>query len=422
MIRKVQECLSDIKDPKQKEHYTQLIITLLEKGYFPGLAGVPVVKSGISHIDGENGILTYRGYPVQELAEHCSYEDVCFLLLNGDLPLQEERKEIRTELLKHKDVDEKIGKVVAAMDEDLHPMYMLSAGVLLLQSTDPGCFDVDNYHNNLQRGIRLISKFPTILGIYRSRDPYFGKDKNFESYAQYSLYCFNQQLAENKEWVDIFQKILILHADHTMNNSTFSVRAVGSSKASIYASISSAINSLSGPLHGGANERVIRMLEEIGSPERVEDYVDQKLENKEKIMGIGHRVYKTYDPRSLFMKNQILPLVFEEKLGPVDEELKNLYNIAIRVEEVVLDRLSGKKLYPNVDFWSGLVLKAMGIDPTYFTTIFALGRVMGWSAHWIEHMEVKNRIFRPFQLYDGVNDRHILLDPDEEIASSSNKK
>ncbi len=420
MIRKVQDCLSDIKDPKQKEHYTQLIITLLEKGYFPGLAGVPVVKSGISHIDGEKGLLTYRGYPVQELAEHSSYEDVCFLLLNGDLPLRQEREEMRAELLKHKGVSTKIGKVIAVMDKDLHPMYMLSAGVLLLQCTDPGCFDVDNYNQNLQRGIRLIAKFPTILGIYRAKDPYFGQDKKFNSYAQYCLYCFNQEMAENKEWVDIFQKILILHADHTMNNSTFSVRAVGSSKASIYASISSAIDSLSGPLHGGANERVIKMLEEIGSPEQVEDYVDMKLENKEKIMGIGHRVYKTYDPRSLFMKNQILPLIFEDdSFGIVDEGLMNLYKIALRVEEVILNRLSGKKLYPNVDFWSGLVLKAMGIDPSYFTTIFALGRVMGWSAHWIEHMEVKNRIFRPNQLYDGFNDRHILLDPDEEIASSS---
>src|SRR5690554_4097663 len=422
MLTKIKDFLSDVKDPVQQEHYTRLIATLLEKGYFPGLAGVPVARSSISHIDGKKGILTYRGYPVQELAEHCSYEDICFLLLNGDLPLPDERDEIREDLLKHKRISNKIGQVIAAMDKDLHPMYMLSASVLLLQSKDQACFNVDYYNQNLQRAIRLIAKFPTILGIFKTKDPDFGRDKNFVAYSQYCLYAFNPELADEKKWVDIFQQILVLHADHTMNNSTFSVRAVGSSKASIYASISSAINSLSGPLHGGANERVIRMLEEIGSPERVEEFVDNKLEAKEKIMGIGHRVYRTYDPRSLILKEKILPQIFNNGNGAVvDEDLRKLYEIACRVEEVALDRLSGKRIYPNVDFWSGLVLKAMGIDPSFFTTVFALGRIMGWTSHWVEHMEVKSRIFRPYQLYDGFNDRHIILDPDDEIINKLGK-
>lgn len=419
MIKKIRGCLSDIKDPDLKEHYSQLIFTLLEKGYFPGLAGVPVAKSGISHIDGEKGILTYRGYPVQELAEHCSYEDVAFLLLNGDLPLRDEKDVLQKQFLVHNNIDRDIAKAVIAMPVNLHPMYMLSASVLQLQANDNTCFTVDNYNQNLLRAIRLIAKLPTFIGISRTRDVDFSADKEFTSYAEYCLYCFNQDLADDEEWVDIFEKILILHADHTMNNSTFSVRAVASSKASIYASVASAINSLSGPLHGGANERVLKMLQEIGSPDKVESYIGSVLAKGEKIMGIGHRVYKTYDPRALFMKNKILPRIFaEDSPLEIDTELRDLYKTAQKMERVVLDVLSGKRLYPNVDFWSGLVMKALGIEPHYFTTVFVLGRIMGWSAHWVEHMEVKNRIFRPNQLYDGFNDRHILVEPEEEIAST----
>lgn len=420
MKSKIQDLLSDVKDQKLKEQYTQLIFTLLEKGYFPGLAGVPVVKSGISNIDGKNGILTYRGYPVQELAENCSFEDVYFLLLKGDLPLREEREKLKTQLLQNKQLDYNISKVITEMDKNLHPMYMLSASVLLLEGNDRKCFNVDDYNMNIQRAINLIAKLPSIIGVFRNKFPHFARDNNFDSYAQYCLYAFNSKLAEDETCVDIFEQMLILHADHTMNNSTFSVRAVGSSKASLYASISSAINSLSGPLHGGANERVINMLEEIGTADNGENYIDEKLANKEKIMGIGHRVYRTYDPRAIFIKEKILPQIFgEDSVVEVDDELKNLFEVAKKVEEVALDRLSSKTLYPNVDFWSGLVLKSLGIEPSYFTTIFALGRLMGWTAHWVEHMEVKNRIFRPAQLYDGFSNRHILVDPDEEIASVS---
>lgn len=369
---------------------------------------------------GKKGLLTYRGYPVQELAEHCSYEDVCFLLLNGDLPLYEERIGWQRELLQNIDLDYGVSKVIAEMDGDLHPMYMLSASVLLLQAKDHRCFHVTDYNANFHRSISLIAKLPSIIAVYLNKDPYFTKEKKFSSYAQYCLYVFNQEIAMKEQWVNIFEKILILHADHTMNNSTFSVRAVGSSKASIYASIASAINSLSGPLHGGANERVIEMLEEIGSADDVPEYIDNKLLNKEKIMGIGHRVYKTYDPRSLFIKNEILPLIFgKDSIIEVDYKLKKLYEIAIKIEEVVLSRLSSKNIYPNVDFWSGLVLQAMGIEPKYFTTIFALGRIMGWVSHWVEHMEAKNRIFRPNQFYSGISTRHILINPEEETATSS---
>lgn len=417
MVNRIKELLSEIEDTELKNKYEQIIFTLLEKGYFPGLAGIPVIKSAISHINGEKGLLTYRGYPVQELAENFSYEDICYLLIHGDLPLHKERIKLREELMKNKDIDTNVGRVILEMDKDLHPMYMMSAGVLLLQANDPDCFHVDSYNINVQRGLKLISELPGIIGIFLNREIDFAKGKDFDSFAQYCLYVFNQEFAFEEFWVKIFEKILILHADHTMNNSTFSVRAVASSKASIYASIASAINSLSGPLHGGANERVINMLEEIALPDNVENYINSKLAKKEKIMGIGHRIYKTYDPRSLYLKNEILPLIFSNE-QKIDSSLYEFYEIAKRIEEIVLDRFSGKGIYPNVDFWSGLALKAMGIEPVYFTTIFALGRIMGWVSHWIEHMEIKNRIFRPEQLYNGMNTRHILVEPGEETAVS----
>ncbi|MGM0502961.1 MAG: citrate/2-methylcitrate synthase, partial [Bacillota bacterium] len=235
----------------------------------------------------------------------------------------------------------------------------------------------------------------------------FAEGERFDSLVPYILYCFNQEYAKQDKWINIFEQLLILHMDHTMNNSTFSVRAVGSSKASIYASIATAINSLSGPLHGGANERVIKMLEEIGDPENVEAYVEEKIKNKEKIMGIGHRVYQTYDPRAKYLKENILPQIFNEE-ADIDPELENLYNIAQQLETIALRKFASKGIYPNVDFWSGLVMKAIGIEPEYFTTIFALGRVIGWASHWVENMEVKNKIYRPKQLYDGFNKRHII--------------
>ncbi len=417
LVKKIYNYLLNIEDEGLKNKFSRIILTLLEKGYFPGLAGIPVVKSRVSHIDGKNGVLTYRGYLAQELAEKCSYEDVCFLLLNEDLPLPDEQQRLRKEFIQNKEIEQKIAETIVSMDKNLHPMNALSAAVLLLQSADETALDVENHKRNLRKSIRLIAKFPTIIGTFRTKTPDFAADISFDSFAQYCLYCYNQKLAENEAWVDIFEKMLILHADHTMNNSTFSVRAVGSSWAGIYSSISSALNSLSGPLHGGANEQVITMLEEIGSPGNVEDYVDKKLEESEKIMGIGHRVYRTYDPRALFLKEKIIPKIFNKDDSAINDEvnphLKKLYQVAQKLEEVTIDRLGSKNLYPNVDFWSGLVLRAMDIEPRYFTTIFALGRVMGWCSHWVEHMEVDNRIFRPTQLYDGFEQRDVLINPDE---------
>lgn len=415
IYKEIYQNLMNIEDSDKKEKYTRIIITLLEKGYFPGLAGIPVVKSRVSYVDGEQGLLTYRGYKATELAEKCSYEDVCFLLLNEDLPLPEERNKLAERFMENKEIAPAVARSVVALDDKLHPMNMLSAGVLMLQGADKNPMEVENYKQNMKKSIRLIAKLPTIIGTFQNNDPDYAAGEEFDFFAEYILYSFNPELARKKEWAKMFEQLLILHADHTLNNSTFSARAVGSAQASIYSSISSAINSLSGPLHGGANERVVKMLQEIGSPENVEEYVDNKLERGEKIMGVGHRVYRTYDPRAIFMKEKVLPRIFKgdsEVSSEIDEELYRQYEIARKLEEVVLDRLGPKKIYPNVDFWSGLVLQAMGITPSFFTTIFALGRIMGWCSHWVEHMEVTNKIYRPSQLYDGFEERELVISPD----------
>jgi citrate synthase len=408
---KILRLLEDIDDQEQREHYSRLISTLLEKGYFPGLAEVPVIKSSISHIDGEKGLLTFRGYPVEELAESSSYETVAFLILKGDLPLESEEQEIREKLLGNVFLPKSVAQSIVGFSRNLHPMNMLSAATLLLEADDKGSCNVNDFWENYNRALALIAKFPTIIGTFLTGNPDFNKGRQFKSFAEYILFCFNPELSQNSAFVKLFEESLILHMDHTMNNSTFSARAVGSSEAGIYALISSAINSLSGPLHGGANERVVKTLTEIGSAAKVPEHVENSLEHHQKIMGVGHRIYKTYDPRARYFKDRILPQIFgdPEKVKSKDIALWDLYETAVTMEEFVQEKLGKKKLYPNVDFWSGIFYKAAGVQPEYFTTIFAIARVVGWTAHWIEQCNAgSNKIYRPYQLYVGFDTRHIL--------------
>lgn len=403
--------LEHIDDKDCQTHYFRLISTLLEKGYFPGLSEVPVVKSSISHIDGEHGLLMYRGYPVEELAENCSFEQVSYLILNGDLPMASEEEELREKLLSQIYLTDDVKQTIIHFNPDLHPMNMLSAAVLLLEAVDKESSNVENHRENLERSIGLIARFPTIIGTFLTKNPDFNLNRKFHSFAEYCLFCFNPKLADDPKFVKMFEESLILHMDHTMNNSTFSARAVGSSQAGIYALISSAVNSLSGPLHGGANERVVKTLEQIGSAAAVPHHVENSLDHHQKIMGIGHRIYKTYDPRAKYFKDKILPQIFgdKEKLQAEDPYLWNLYETAITMEKFVQDKLGKKNLYPNVDFWSGLFYKATHVPTEFFTTIFAIARVVGWTAHWIEQQQsLGGKIYRPYQLYVGFDTRHIV--------------
>lgn len=407
---KIQALLAHIADPEQKDHYSRLISTLLEKGYFPGLAEVPIVKSSISHIDGEKGILTYRGYPVEELAEYCGFDETAFLILKGDLPLEDERIELTERLLAEKDLPEDVAQIIAKFSPSLHPMNMLSASVLLLEGDDKGSAAVNNNKENMDRSICLIAKFPTIIGTFLTKDPHFNRGRKFKSFGEYALFCYNPEASKNPALVKMFEESLILHMDHTMNNSTFSARAVGSAEAGIYALISSAVNSLSGPLHGGANERVVKTLERIGGPDKVAASLEDSLEHHQRIMGVGHRIYKTYDPRAKYFKAKILPKIFteqSERLQKEQPELWSLYSTAVELEKQVQDRLGKKKLYPNVDFWSGLFYRALGVETEFFTTIFAVARIVGWCAHWLEQRESDGKIYRPYQLYVGFDVRHI---------------
>lgn len=407
---KLNKLLEHIADEKQKGHYARLISTLLEKGYFPGLAEVPIVKSSVSHIDGDKGLLTYRGYPVEELAENCSFEAVTFLILNGDLPLESEENELREKLLSDIYLPDDVSQSIVGFNRDLHPMNMLSAAVLLLEASDKLSFEVDNHRENYSRAVCLIAKFPTIIGTFLTGNPNFNKGKKFKTFAEYALFCFNPELSKDTAYVKMFEESLILHMDHTMNNSTFSARAVGSSKAGIYALISSAINSLSGPLHGGANERVVKTLENIGSAANVPQHLSDSLDHHQKIMGVGHRIYKTYDPRAKYFKDVILPKIYShpEKMRQENPKLWDLYETAITMEKYVQEKLGKKNLHPNVDFWSGLFYKAVSIPTEYFTTIFAIARVVGWTAHWIEQQDSSGKIYRPYQLYVGFDTRHII--------------
>ncbi|MGM0502707.1 MAG: citrate/2-methylcitrate synthase, partial [Bacillota bacterium] len=202
MLPTIEKALTKLEDQKLEKEYLQLITTLLEKGYFPGLEGVPVAKSSISYIDGTQGLLTFRGYPVQELAKYGSYEEICFLLLKGDLPLLEERKELTADLLNNKELDPSIAQTITTIDDNLHPMHVLSSSVLMLQAADPGCFEVDYYQQNLNRAVHLIAKLPTIIGTYRNKDINFAEGERFDSLVPYILYCFNQEYAKQDKWIN----------------------------------------------------------------------------------------------------------------------------------------------------------------------------------------------------------------------------
>jgi citrate synthase len=367
--------------------------------FIPGLAGVPAAESRICYIDGIKGVLEYRGYPIQDLAERCSYEEVAYLLIRGRLPSASELAEWRYTLSRHRRIKYKLVDLLKCLPETGHPMEALQAGVAALGMFYPG-----KKKQEFEPAVRLLAKLPTIVAAYhrlRFGDEHI-RPRDDLGYAENFLYMLTEHVPEPFE-ARVFDTALVLHAEHSMNASTFSARVTASTEADAYSVMSSAIGTLTGPLHGGANERVIEMLREIGSVDRVAAWLTPRVAAKQKIMGFGHRIYKTKDPRATILQRLAKELADAKGGTP-------LYGVAVELERQLTERLGGKGVYPNVDFYSGILYDLLGIPPDLFTPLFAIARVAGWLAHWREQME-DNRIFRPNQIYRG--ERKLKVPPVE---------
>ena len=368
-------------------------MTVKDPTLVPGLAGIPASESAISYIDGQAGVLEYRGFPIEALAEHSSFEEVSWLLLHGRLPRQAELEAFRAELAERRSLPRPVLETIASLPKDGHPMAALQVGYAALGMNSPSC-NVKNAAERREAYARLVAATPTLVAAFarvRAGQDIVEPDPSLSNAANF-LWMLNGEKPQELV-ARVLDVALVLHADHTMNASTFTARVVASTEADPYSVCASAIGSLKGPLHGGANERVLLMLEKIGSVEAVEAWVEERVAAKAKIMGFGHRVYKTKDPRSTNL--QLLAREMFETHGRTP-----IYDIALELEKQVVARLGQKGIYPNVDFFSGIVYQKMGIPTDVFTPIFAIARVAGWLAHWDEQMQ-DNRIFRPGQIYTG---------------------
>jgi len=364
--------------------------------FSPGLEGIPATRSKIAYVDGQQGILEYRGIRIEQLATLGTFLEAAYLLIWGTLPTQAELESFQHDVQMHRRIKFRIRDMMKCFPETGHPMDALqtSAAALGLFYARRAIAD-PNYIR--QAAIRLLAKIPTMVAaahlMRKGNDPIQPNDDL--DYASNFLYMLTERVPDPTS-ARIFDACLTLHAEHTINASTFSAMVTASTLTDPYAVVASAVGTLAGPLHGGANEEVVNMLDEIGSVENVRPFIEARIAGKEKIMGFGHRVYKVKDPRAVIL--QKLAEEFYAQTGP-DER----YAIALEVERVVTENLGHKGIYPNVDFYSGLVYQRLGIPTDLFTPIFAIARVAGWLAHWKEQLAV-NRIFRPTQIYEGQHD------------------
>ncbi|MCP9440520.1 MAG: citrate synthase [Nitrospira sp.] len=365
--------------------------------FMPGLAGVPAATSSISDVDGQRGVLEYRGIRVEELCAKSSYLETAYLLLFGHLPTRTELQRWTADVTHHRRIKFRIVDLLKCLPEQGHPMDALQAAVAALGMFYPGR-NVKDVTNNYWSAVRLIAKLPTIVAawarIRHGDDPVPPRDDL--GFAENFLYMLTETVPPPL-WSEVLDDCLILHAEHTMNASTFAGLVTASTLADPYTVVASSIGALKGPLHGGANEEVVQMLIEIGSPDRAGAYVDEKLRAKQKLMGFGHRVYKVKDPRAIVLQ-ELCQRLFAE-CGT-----SRLYEVALEVERVAEGFLAGKKVYANVDFYSGIIYDKMGIAVDLFTPIFAMARVSGWLAHWLEQLG-ENKLFRPDQIYSGEHNR-----------------
>ena len=386
---------------------------LTSKGYFtydPGFVSTAATESEITYIDGDQGILLHRGYPIDQLAEKSNYLELCYLLLNGELPSAEQNAQFVDTIKNHTMVHEQLTHFFQGFRRDAHPMAIMCGVTGALSAFYHDSLDIDDPDHRMITTHRLIAKMPTLaaMSYKHALGQPFIYPRNDLSYAENFLHMMFATPCEDYEVNPIIaramDRIFLLHADHEQNASTSTVRLAGSTGANPFACVAAGIAALWGPAHGGANEAVLTMLDEIGSVDNIDKYV-KKAKDKDdpfRIMGFGHRVYKNYDPRAKVMQQTC-----HEVLAELGVEDNPVLKMAQRLEQIALedDYFVSKRLYPNVDFYSGIILKAIGIPVEMFTVIFATGRTPGWIAHWNEMIGRGNKLGRPRQLYQGAKTR-----------------
>jgi citrate synthase len=377
--------------------------------YDPAFMNTAACRSAITFIDGDKGILRYRGYPIEQLAEQSSFLEVAYLLDRGELPTQAELDQWTHDIRYHTYVHTNIIKFLEGFRYDAHPMGMLLGAVSALSTFYPDAKDVHDPQNRYIQKVRLMAKLPTLaaFSFRHSRGlPYEFPRNDLDYIGNFVNMTFSigGQHQPNPVLQKALEILLILHADHEQNCSTSSVRAVGSSGVDPFSAVSAGIAALYGPLHGGANEAVLRMLDEIGTKDRIPAFIEAVKNGGDRLMGFGHRVYKSYDPRATLIKKVAYEVFEQTGLNPKLE-------IAIELERIALEDeyFIKRKLYPNVDFYSGLIYQAMGYPTDYFTVLFALGRLPGWLAQWEEMITDKEqKIARPRQIYTGPGERQFV--------------
>jgi citrate synthase len=378
--------------------------------YDPGFVNTASCRSAITFIDGEQGILEYRGYPIEQLAEHSTFLEVAYLLLHGELPTQAQLDEWVHNITYHTFIHENLKQFIEGFRYDSHPMGMLMATVSALSTFYPEASKIGNPENRMLQITRLIAKMPT-LGAFAYRHqlgkPYVYPDNRLSYTANFLAMLFKMSeptYIADERLVHALEVLFILHADHEQNCSTNAVRSVGSSQVDPYSAVAGGIAALYGPLHGGANEAVLAMLKRIGTTDNIGDFIGGVKEGKEKLMGFGHRVYKNYDPRAKIIKKACDDVFEVTGINPLLKIAQELEKIALEDEYFVK-----RKLYPNVDFYSGLIYEALQFPAEMFTVLFAIGRTPGWLAQWSELVQDKEqKIARPKQIYTGIRTRDFV--------------
>jgi citrate synthase len=382
--------------------------------YDPGFTSTANCTSRITYIDGEAGMLLYRGYPIEQLAEKSSFLEVCYLLLKGELPTENEFAAFRKTITRHNMLHEQITKFYTGFRRDAHPMAVMVGTVGALSAFYHDSIDIDDPAQRATASYRMIAKMPTIAAMtykYALGQPFIYPRNDLDFAANFLRMCFaipSEPYVENPVLTRALDRIFILHADHEQNASTSTVRLAGSSGANPFACIAAGIACLWGPAHGGANEAALNMLMEIGSVDRIPEYIEKAKDKNSgfRLMGFGHRVYKNYDPRAKVMQKTCHEVL--DALGVKDDPI---LKVALELERIALqdEYFIEKKLYPNIDFYSGITLRALGFPMSMFTVLFAIARTVGWVAQWNEMIEdPEQRIGRPRQLYMGADERNYV--------------